>query len=91
MSEPKVITTPLKRTIGRKVPLLFVDGPSFRVRTWVPVVGALVWLVLASPVTGRDADVYERAGLLLGIGVVLYGINRLVVGTGEPDAGRLSG
>ena len=57
----------------------------------MPVVGALVSLVLASPVTGRDADVYLRAGLLLGIGVVLYGINRLVVGKVEPDTGRLSG
>ena len=56
------------------------DGPSFRAPTWVPVVGAVVSLVLASPLTGRDADVYLRAGILLGVGVVLYVINRLVVG-----------
>jgi len=63
------------------------DGPSFRAPTWVPVVGALVSLLLASPLTGREADVYLRAGLLLAIGVVLYVINRLVVGrTGDKAA-----
>ncbi len=67
------------------------DGPSFRAPTWVPVVGALVSLVLASPVTGRDADVYVRAGILLGIGVVLYVINRLVVGKVDADPARLTG
>ncbi|MBO3100964.1 APC family permease [Cellulomonas fengjieae] len=55
------------------------DGPSFRAPTWVPVVGAVVSLLLASPVTGRDIDVYLRAGLLLAIGVVLYVVNRLIV------------
>ncbi|MBO3085222.1 APC family permease [Cellulomonas fengjieae] len=55
------------------------DGPSFRAPTWVPVVGAVVSLLLASPVTGRDVDVYLRAGLLLAIGVVLYVVNRLIV------------
>lgn len=67
------------------------DGPSFRAPTWVPVVGALVSLVLASPITGRDADVYLRAGLLLGIGIVLYVINRLVVGKVDADPTKLTG
>ncbi len=67
------------------------DGPSFRAPTWVPVVGALVSLVLASPITGRDADVYVRAGLLLGIGIVLYVVNRLVVGKVDVDEQRLNG
>ncbi|MCC2336070.1 APC family permease [Cellulomonas wangsupingiae] len=60
-----------------------VDGDAprgFRAPTWAPVLGAVVSLVLASPLTGRDADVYARAGLLLGIGVVLYVVNRLLAG-----------
>ncbi|MBO3087875.1 APC family permease [Cellulomonas dongxiuzhuiae] len=57
------------------------DGPrGFRAPTWAPVAGAVVSLVLASPLTGRSGDVYARAGLLLGIGVVLYVVNRLFVG-----------
>lgn len=57
------------------------DGPrGFRAPTWAPVLGAVVSLVLASPLTGRSVDVYARAGLLLGIGVVLYVVNRLFVG-----------
>ena len=57
----------------------------------MPVVGALVSLVLASPITGRDADVYLRAGLLLAVGVVLYVINRLIVGKVDADPTKLNG
>ncbi|QGQ18148.1 amino acid permease [Cellulomonas sp. JZ18] len=53
---------------------------GFRAPTWAPVVGTVVSLVLASPLTGRDADVYARAGILLAIGVVLYVVNRAFVG-----------
>lgn len=53
---------------------------TFRAPTWAPVLGTVVSLVLASPLTGRDADVYARAGILLGIGVVLYVVNRAFVG-----------
>jgi amino acid transporter len=52
---------------------------GFRTPTWAPVLGAVVSLVLASPLTGRDGDVYVRAAVLLGIGVVLYGVNRLLL------------
>ena len=55
------------------------DGPSFRAPTAVPVVGAVVSLVLASPLTGRAAEVYLRAGILLAVGVLLYAINRRLV------------
>jgi amino acid transporter len=55
---------------------------SFRAPTWAPVVGAVVSVVLASPLTGREGGVYLRAAVLLGIGVVLYVVNRLVVGRG---------
>ncbi|MFS0705658.1 APC family permease [Cellulomonas sp. 179-A 9B4 NHS] len=52
---------------------------TFRAPTWAPVLGTVASLVLASPLTGRDVDVYARAGVLLGIGVVLYVVNRLFV------------
>ncbi len=58
---------------------------SFRAPTWAPAVGAVVSVVLASPLTGRDPGVYARAGVLLAIGVVLYVVNRVVVGRAGPD------
>ncbi len=60
-------------------------GRAFRAPTWAPALGAVVSLVLASPLTGRDPGVYARAGVLLAIGVLLYVVNRLVVGTVDPD------
>ncbi|VTR76960.1 APC family permease [Cellulomonas hominis] len=63
-----------------------VDGDtekSFRAPTWAPAVGAVVSLVLASPLTGREGSVYLRALVLLGIGVVLYVVNRVVTGRAE--------
>ncbi|WP_309133997.1 APC family permease [Cellulomonas sp.] len=62
---------------------------GFRAPTWAPVLGAVVSLVLASPLTGRDADVYARAGILLAIGVVLYVVNRAFVGP-EGQAERIA-
>ncbi|MBX9246972.1 amino acid permease [Actinotalea ferrariae] len=56
----------------------------FRAPTWAPVLGLVVSLVLASPLTGREADVYVRAGVLLAIGVVLHLVNRALGGTHEP-------
>ncbi|WP_454050266.1 APC family permease [Cellulomonas sp. Marseille-Q8402] len=64
---------------------------SFRAPTWAPVVGAVVSLVLASPLTGREGSVYLRAGVLLAIGVVLYLVNRLVVGRVDADDTALTG
>lgn len=64
---------------------------SFRAPTWAPVVGAVVSLVLASPLTGREGSVYLRAAVLLAIGVVLYVVNRLVVGRVDADDSALAG
>jgi amino acid transporter len=58
---------------------------SFRAPTWAPVLGAVVSLVLASPLTGRDPGVYARAGVLLAIGVVLYLVNRVARGRTVPS------
>ena len=57
-----------------------VDHEHFRAPTWMPVLGALVCVVLALPITGRDPAVYVRVGVLIAIGVVLWFINRLCVG-----------
>ncbi len=71
----------LRRRPARDDEQVHGDEPrGFRAPTWAPALGAVVSLVLASPLTGRAADVYARAGLLLGIGVVLYVVNRLAVG-----------
>ena len=56
-----------------------VEHEHFRAPTWAPVLGAVACLVLASPLTGRDLTTYVRAGLLLGIGVLLWGVNRLAI------------
>jgi basic amino acid/polyamine antiporter, APA family len=57
-----------------------VDHDHFRAPTWMPVLGALVCLVLALPITGRDTAVYMRVGILIALGIVLWLINRLCVG-----------
>jgi len=56
-----------------------VKHGHFRAPTWAPTLGAVACLVLASPLTGRDLTTYVRAGLLLGIGVLLWGVNRLAI------------
>ena len=57
-----------------------VGHKYFRAPTWMPVLGAVVCLILALPITGRDTAVYMRVGVLIAIGVVLWFINRLYVG-----------
>ena len=57
-----------------------VDHEHFRAPTWMPLLGAVVCLILALPITGRDTAVYMRVGILIAIGFVLWLINRLYVG-----------
>lgn len=57
-----------------------VDHPHYRTPTWAAVLGAVTTLVLASPIVGRAPRVYLVAGILIGIGVALWGLNRLVTG-----------
>ena len=49
-----------------------VDHPHFKAPTFIPVLGALVCLYLVSPLVDRDVAQYKTAGVLLGIGVVLW-------------------
>ncbi|WP_433364610.1 APC family permease [Streptosporangium sp. CA-115845] len=63
-----------------------VDHEHFRAPSWMPALGALVCLVLALPVTGRGADVYIRAGVLLAIGMILWFVNRLFLSEGQSSS-----
>ncbi|MGX6747995.1 APC family permease [Streptomyces xantholiticus] len=56
-----------------------VEHRHFRTPTILPVIGAATALTLASPLADRAADVYIRAGVLIGIGIVLWGVNKLVM------------
>ena len=49
-----------------------VAHDHFRTPTFLPVVGAITCSFLAGPWTGRDPVQYTIAGILLGIGVVLW-------------------
>ena len=69
-----------------------VDQDHFRVPTIVPVLGAITCVVLASPFTGREGKVYLTAAALMALGVVLWFVNRAVVGKPRQiDTERLGG
>ncbi|MFI6387342.1 APC family permease [Nonomuraea sp. NPDC050547] len=57
-----------------------VGHDHYRAPTWAPVLGAVVCLFLALPLTGRSADIYLRAAALIVLGVILWGINWIFVG-----------
>ncbi|WP_018656965.1 APC family permease [Actinomadura flavalba] len=63
-----------------------VPHRHFRAPTWMPVLGAVSCAFLTLPITGREADVYVRALVLLGVGVVLWFVNRAI--TGRRPRGR---
>lgn len=60
-----------------------VAQDHFRVPTWVPVLGIASCLLL---MTQQDAQTWLRAGALLLVGVVLYGVSR--AGGGEATQSR---
>ncbi|MGY1601983.1 APC family permease [Geodermatophilus sp. SYSU D00815] len=69
-----------------------VDADHFRTPTVLPVVGALACGFLATPWAGRPAEQYRIAGILLGIGVVLWVVTVLANRSpGRLDASRLPG
>ncbi|MDD9349152.1 APC family permease [Mumia sp.] len=55
-----------------------VDTRHFVAPTVIPVVAAVVSLYLVTPLSGRDTEQYEVAGLLLGLGVVLWVITWII-------------
>ena len=72
-----------------------VDQNHFLTPTAVPIIGGAGSLYLVTPLSGRPAEQYEVAGLLLAVGVVLWAItwvvNRAVYGakTYVKDPGEL--
>jgi len=66
-----------------------VDADHFRTPTALPVVGALACGYLATPWAGRPAEQYRIAGILLAIGVVLWGVTVLVNPRTGGDVPRL--
>ncbi|MEV4329947.1 APC family permease [Streptomyces sp. NPDC049597] len=56
-----------------------VEHAHFRTPTVLPVLGAITAVILASPLADRAADVYIRAGVLIAIGILLWGVNKLVL------------
>ncbi|MFI6905876.1 APC family permease [Nonomuraea sp. NPDC050394] len=57
-----------------------VGHDHYRAPTWAPVLGAVVCLFLALPLTGRSVDIYVRAAALIVLGAILWGINWIFVG-----------
>ncbi len=55
-----------------------VEHKHFRTPTFLPVIGALTCAFLAGPWTGRDPAQYRIAGVLIGIGVLLWFVTVLV-------------
>jgi APA family basic amino acid/polyamine antiporter len=55
-----------------------VDADHFRTPTVLPIVGALACGFLATPWAGRPTEQYRIAGVLLGIGVLLWVVTVLV-------------
>ena len=55
-----------------------VDADHFRAPPGLPVVGVITSAYLVLPFSGRDAIQYELAGLLLLLGLILYGITILL-------------
>jgi APA family basic amino acid/polyamine antiporter len=55
-----------------------VDADHFRTPTVLPIVGALACAFLATPWAGRPTEQYRIAGILLGIGVLLWAVTVLI-------------
>jgi APA family basic amino acid/polyamine antiporter len=73
-----------------------VDHEHFRTPTFLPVLGAISCAFFAGPWTGRDPVQYKIAGILIGIGVVLWVVTILInratgVAPAEPDMEAIGG
>jgi amino acid transporter len=55
-----------------------VEHKHFRTPTILPVIGVLTCAFLAGPWTGRDPSQYRIAGVLIGVGIVLWFVTVLV-------------
>ncbi|WP_368912006.1 APC family permease [Taklimakanibacter deserti] len=55
-----------------------VGHSHFRTPTFLPVIGAICCAFLVGPWTGRDPVQYKVAGVLIGIGILLWVVNYLI-------------
>lgn len=66
-----------------------VSHPHFRTPSFLPVLGALFSAFLASPFSGRSSKDFAIGGVLLVVGLLLWGvtyaINKRLYGTGTPS------
>lgn len=60
-----------------------VDHEHFKAPSVLPVLGALVCVALIVDTATDDLEVFVRAGLLLALGALLWGVNRLITGPVE--------
>jgi amino acid transporter len=58
-----------------------VGHDHFRIPTWVPAAGFVISFAV---MTTKDGDVFLRAGVLLLVGVALYGVNQALTGPRGP-------
>jgi hypothetical protein len=84
------VSTNLAVLVLRREP---TTTPHFRVWTPVPVLGIVSCVVLA---TQQSAGTYLRAGVLVLVGLALYGVSRLTGASGQegepyPDEAGASG
>ena len=54
------------------------EHKHFRAPTVLPIIGALACAYLVGPWTGRATEQYKIAGVLLGIGVVLWALTWVI-------------
>ncbi|OLT10742.1 amino acid permease [Pseudonocardia sp. CNS-139] len=66
-----------------------VEHAHFRAPGWTPYAGILLCGYLVTPLSGRNPQQYVVAGVLLAVGVLLWLVNRLVVGRVEVHAEKL--
>lgn len=66
-----------------------VDHEHFRAPGWTPWAGIVLCGFLATPLSGRPLVQFAVAGILLGVGAVLWVINYFIVGQVEVDPSRL--
>jgi basic amino acid/polyamine antiporter, APA family len=58
-----------------------VDHDHFTVPSVVPVIGVAVSIVLLTQI---EAEIYVRAGILIAVGILLWGVNELILRRTEP-------
>ncbi len=67
------------------------DRPHYRAPVVLPLFGVVSCVYLASPLSGRDPEQFKIAGVLLALGIVLWGVNWLLHGRRSNEQGGGAG